>query len=90
VEQVNAKVGHAAGGSQPCSFQLRVLRLGSLEDGDFLVTSWSGAKQGISALKAIPAPWCSESKSAQCCHLDTPVLPHPKDAHRTLDKNICT
>jgi len=34
VEQVNAKLGHAAGGSQPCSFQLRVLLLGFLEDGD--------------------------------------------------------
>jgi len=33
VEQVNAKLGHAAGGSQPCSFQLRVPRLGFPQDG---------------------------------------------------------
>ena len=34
VEQVNAKLGHAAGGSQRWSFQLLVLRLGLLQDGD--------------------------------------------------------
>jgi hypothetical protein len=31
---VNAKLGHAAGRSQPCSLQLRVLRFGFLQDGD--------------------------------------------------------
>src|SRR5438105_15144900 len=34
VEQVNAKLGHAAGGSQPCSLQLRVLLLSFPQDGD--------------------------------------------------------
>ena len=34
LEQVNAKLGHAAGGSQPCSFQLRVFVLGFLQNGD--------------------------------------------------------
>ena len=27
MEQVNAKRGHAAGGSQPCSFHFRILRI---------------------------------------------------------------
>ena len=34
MEQVNAKLAHAAGGSQPCSFQLRVLLLGFLQNGN--------------------------------------------------------
>ena len=34
LEQVNAKLGHAAARSQPCSFEITVLRLGFFQDGN--------------------------------------------------------
>ena len=45
MEQVNAKLGHAAGGSQPCSLQLRVLLLSFLQDGDVGVGVFPESKE---------------------------------------------